>query len=91
MKIPAASTFINRAVAETIIATALEANGPAIANFLSGTADQLIIEYNAGRPIGYVMNRGSTITLPTSDVRIVLRRDPNMSIGYRIQTGYPMP
>jgi RHS repeat-associated protein len=88
---PAVSSFTSRAVAESSIASAIEANGALIRAFLNGVERDFFIEYSYLHRVGVVYSRGSTDASLTSNIRILLRRDTAMSNGYRIQTGYPIP
>nr|WP_266019353.1 hemagglutinin repeat-containing protein [Brucella intermedia] len=89
--ISAASSFSDRASAEFATASAIDAHASEINAFLSGTNNRLVINYDVGRLVGSVMNRGGNSSVPSSNIRIVLQKDPSMTIGYKILTGFPVP
>ncbi|XWN32957.1 MAG: RNase A-like domain-containing protein [Devosia sp.] len=90
-KIRGSSTFTNRRVAERAVDETLAANQAKIAQFLSGRGKTLPIEHNTSRVVGRGILRGGNRVVPYSNVRVILKRDPGLSLGYRIQTGYPIP
>jgi len=89
--ISAASTFSDRATAERALSSALDANNTKISDFLSGSSNRLVINHNSGTKVGNVMARGSTTSVPSSNVRVVIQREPSMPTGYKIITGFPIP
>lgn len=89
--ISAASSFLDRASAEFATASAMDTHASEINAFLSGTNNRLVINYDVGRIVGSVMNRGGNTSVPSSNIRIVLQKDPSMNIGYKILTGSPVP
>ena len=89
--ISAASSFPDRATAKRAVSSALDTNSTNITSFLNGSNNRLVINHDVGTPVGNVMTRGSTASVPSSNVRIVVQRDPNMATGYRIVTGFPTP
>jgi filamentous hemagglutinin len=89
--INAASSFPDRATAERAVSSALNANAASISQFLNGSGGRLVIDHNLASPIGHVMSRGSTTSVQSSNVRIVIQRDASMPTGYRIVTGFPVP
>jgi len=90
-RIKAASTFTNLGVAESQVSVALAANRVQITRFLLGNGQRLVINHKSSRVIGRIVTRGSTSASPATNVRVVLQRDPAMSTGYRIVTGFPVP
>jgi len=89
--ISAASSFPNRATAETAVSSALDANSNRINGFLTGSRNRLVLDHDTGSVIGSVVQRGSTTPVSTTNVRVVLQRDASMPTGYRIVTGFPTP
>lgn len=89
--ISGASTFSSRAVAETSIADVLEANASEIQAWLGGTGGKLVLTGRSTMPVGRYVSQGAEPVSDVSGVTVVLRRDPTLSIGYRIQTGFPTP
>ncbi|GAA3105046.1 hypothetical protein GCM10010520_57410 [Rhizobium viscosum] len=89
--VTAASSFPDCATAERAVSSALDANTPNISQFLSGSNNRLIINHNVGSPVGNVLTRGSATSVPSSNVRVVIQRDPTMPTGYKIITGFPVP
>ncbi|CNF29584.1 Uncharacterised protein [Yersinia rohdei] len=90
-KVRVASTFSDRAVAESAISNAIGANQSAIGSFMKSNSNQIVIKYSSPTVIGSSMTRGSTSSQPVSNVSVVIRKDPTMPDGYRIHTGYPTP
>jgi filamentous hemagglutinin len=85
----AASSFSNRAAAESAVSSTLGANSSEISSWLSGSAQRLVLTHSMGDAIGWTLERGASFTQPASSVRMVLVRDAASSIGYRILTAYP--
>jgi filamentous hemagglutinin len=88
--VSSASTFTDRAAAETAVSAAVDSNQTVIQNYLSGNSNgYLAIEYTSPTPVGTSLSRGSTSSVSVNSFRVVLAKDPTMSTGYRIVTGYP--
>ncbi|WP_160118081.1 RNase A-like domain-containing protein [Pandoraea pulmonicola] len=88
--VSSASTFADRATAETAVSAAVNSNKPAIQSYLSGkSSGYLAIEYTSPTPVGTSLNRGATSATSVNNVRVVITKDPTMSTSYRIVTGYP--
>ncbi|XYI30543.1 DUF637 domain-containing protein [Cupriavidus oxalaticus] len=86
----AASTFADRATAESAVSAAINSNRSAIQSYLSGNSNgYLAIEYTSPTTVGTSLNRGATRATSVNNVRVVIAKDPTMSTGYRIVTGYP--
>ncbi|WP_175528234.1 RNase A-like domain-containing protein [Cohaesibacter marisflavi] len=90
-KITAASTFSNLGAAESQVSAALAANRSQISQFLAGNSQRMVINHSSSRVVGRVDTRGSTTATPATNIRVVIQRDPTMSSGYRIVTGFPVP
>jgi len=88
-RITGASSFTNRAVAESSVSSALSANQAAIQGFLSGSSNRLVINHSLSSPVGISVSRGASNAASASSVRVVLQRDSSLSTGYRIVTGFP--
>lgn len=56
---------------------------------VNGTSGRLRIDYSQSGPVGISVSRGATSAVDVSGIRIILVRDPSMSTGYRIHTGFP--
>lgn len=90
-RITAASTFPSLVAAETHVSAALAANRTQISQFLAGNAERMVINHSSSQVVGHVVTRGATTAAPATSVRVVIQRDPTMSTGYRIVTGFPVP
>jgi hypothetical protein len=88
-KISGSSSFYDRATAEKAISEALDANRSDISSWLSGNKPQMTVTYAAPENIGITLPRGASSGMDTAKLKLILRRDPSTSIGYRIQTGFP--
>ncbi|WP_415639967.1 RNase A-like domain-containing protein, partial [Pseudomonas fluorescens] len=89
--IPAASTFHDRTSAELAISNVLDDNKTKISNFLEGQNNQIVIIQKVKHPIGTSFKKNTTISVPGTEIHLVIRRDNNMHNGYRIHTGFPNP
>ena len=85
-----ASTFIDRATAESAIAQTIEANQAAITTWLGGSSNVLRITHSVPGA-GRVLVRGAAAAIDVDNVRVVLVRDPSLPTGYRILTAFPQP
>lgn len=88
-KISGSSSYYDRAIAESAVSQALDANQSAISNWLNGSAGRLRIDYTLPDPVGISVSRGATNAIDVSSNRIILVRDPSMPTGYKILTGFP--
>jgi hypothetical protein len=87
--ISAASTWTDRTIAEETIATALRAERGRIESWMrrGERRPNLVLHYNAGRPIGRSFRRGDSESVPCTSAVIVLRADgPD---GFHVLTSYP--
>jgi len=84
-----ASSFFDRATAETAASQAIDANAGKITKWLgSGESKPLVIRGPLNRSVGKIVtNEGASST--TSSSTFVLVRDPKVLSGYHILTGYP--
>ncbi|UII74332.1 DUF6531 domain-containing protein [Pseudomonas sp. HN11] len=87
--VPTASTFPDRATAESAISKVLDNNKSKIKDFLKGTEHQLVINQRTPGPIGTSWKRGAKTPTPGTQIRLIIRRDKKMPNGYRIHTGFP--
>lgn len=87
--ISAASTWTDRATAETAVGTALQQNRDRIERWAnrSGGHPNFVIDYDSDRPLGRSLRRNADQPLPCSHATIVLRWSaPN---DYYVLTCYP--
>ncbi|WP_348529746.1 RHS repeat protein [Pseudomonas wuhanensis] len=87
--IPAASTFPDRATAESASARALDANKTKIEQFLNGTKGKTTITHEFPYPVGVSLPNGRTEYLSASKVLLVLIKDARRPEGYFLLTGFP--
>ncbi|TFY94817.1 type IV secretion protein Rhs [Pseudomonas nabeulensis] len=89
--VPTASTFPDRATAESEVSKVLATNQAKIDRFVRGNDNQIVIIERTQNPVGTSLKRGETTTVPGREIYLIIRRDTNMPDGYRIHTGYPNP
>lgn len=87
--LPAASSFLSRAAAETGVASAIAQNADEIGSWLSGGGARLVVDGNLSDGLGHVLKRGSQMTQAATGIRLVLDRAPGTPLGYIIKTAYP--
>ena len=87
--IPAASTFPDRATAESASARALEANKTKIQKFLNGKKGKTTVTHEFPYPVGVSVPNGSNDSLPATKVLLVLIKDARRPEGYFLLTGFP--
>ncbi|WP_421558661.1 RNase A-like domain-containing protein, partial [Pseudomonas canadensis] len=87
--VPTASTFPDRATAESAISKVLDNNQSKIKDFLKSTEHQLVINQRTPEPIGTSWKRGAKTPASGTQIRLIIRRDRKMPNGYRIHTGFP--
>ena len=86
--ISGASTYTDRATAERAIGAAIDQNSDRIQRWLSRSGHaNLVLDYDAGAPIGRTLDRGETQAHACSHAVVVLRYDPPTS--YHVLTSYP--
>ena len=85
-KIQVASTFFDRATAETEIARVLADNDAEVRRWLSGVGGQLTLMGRASRVVGMLVADNADRPDPGRGVKVVLRRNAGMSLGYYIHT-----
>ena len=88
-RISGASSFTDRAIAESAIAQTIDANQAAINTWLSGSSPRLVVNHTLSGPVGRSLARGAARPIDALGVRLVLQRDPSLPTGYRIVTGFP--
>ncbi|WP_178129303.1 RNase A-like domain-containing protein [Pseudomonas sp. PB120] len=86
--IPAASTFPDRATAESASSKALDANKAKIEKFLEGKKGKTTVTHTFPYPVGVSLLNGSNGHLPASKVLLVLVKDVRRSEGYFLLTGF---
>ncbi len=87
--ISAASTYNDRSTAEHVVAEAIEQNQDRIQRWLQRTGGHpnLVLDYNGDPPVGRVLNRGQSHSVPCSNAVVVLKWiGPNR---YYVLTSYP--
>ena len=89
-QISSASTYTDRATAESVIAAALESDTRAFVSWRerSGPRPNLALRYRAGRIIGRSVVRGGSQSVPCDRALIVLRWDERRQ-RYYVLTSYP--
>ncbi|MBH3425451.1 RNase A-like domain-containing protein, partial [Pseudomonas gessardii] len=89
--VPTASTFHDRATAESTVSKVIADNGARIDNFTKGSKEKITIIQKTQHPIGTSLVRGALATTPGTKIYLVLLKDKKMPTGYKILTGYPSP
>lgn len=87
--ISAASTYTDRASAEHAVAEAIQENQDRIQRWLQrpGGHPNLVLDYHGDQPVGRVLNRGESHSIPCSNAVVVLKwAGPNR---YYVLTSYP--
>ena len=87
--IPAASTFPDRATAESASARALEANKTKIEKFLNGDKRKMTVTHKFPYPVGVSLPNGQADSVLASKVLLVLIKDARRPEGYFLLTGFP--
>ncbi len=88
-RIPAASSFSDRSVAEAAIAEAMDRNKSAIDSWMKKRGNRYTIEYDTNRIIGITLRRRASKATSASRLKIILDRSTKLSPGYFIRTAYP--
>ncbi|MBE9183704.1 hypothetical protein IQ270_02925 [Microcoleus sp. LEGE 07076] len=88
-RIPAASSFTDRSVAESAIGEAMNRSQSAIDSWVKSRGNLYTIDYNANRIIGITLRRRASKATSTSRLKIVLQRSAKLPPGYFILTAYP--
>ena len=78
-----------RAIAESAVSDALDANAGNISNWLSGSSGRLRLDYTGQSPIGISVTRGASSAVDANSTRLILVRNPSVPAGYQILTGFP--
>ena len=89
-QISSASTYTDRATAETVVAAALGSDNRAFASWRerSGPRPNFAVRYRADRVIGRSIMRGRTESVPCDRALVVLRWDTRRD-KYYVLTSYP--
>jgi len=87
--ISGACTYTDRSTAERVVGAAIQQDQDRIQRWLSrpGGHANLVLDYDAGGPIGRTLNRGENQPRACSHAVVVLRYDPPTS--YHVLTSYP--
>lgn len=89
--VPTASTFPDRATAESAVSKVIDDNQSKISDFLKGKDNQIVVIEKASEPVGTSWKRGAKAAVPGTEIYLIIRKDKKMPTGYRIHTGYPNP
>jgi len=81
-----ASTFFTREAAENVLTQLLDANAREIQHWLVHGPKGLVLTGRVPHPIGFAVLRGATGPVEAAGIRLVLRRNVTMSMGFRIHT-----
>lgn len=84
--IKAASTFYDRQTAETALSTLMDANAAEITRWLGSGTRSIILTGRTSQAVGIALLRGAARTVEAAGIKLVLKRSPTMSMGYRIHT-----
>ena len=89
-QISSASTYTDRATAESIVGTALSSDNRAFASWRerTGRRPNFVLRYHADRVIGRTVARGRSKSVPCDRAVIVLRWDERRQRDY-VLTSYP--
>ena len=89
--ITGASTFTDRAVAETSVAETLERNSELVRDWVAEAAPGQTTRFESvfEDPVGTVLARNASGPVPGNTARVVIRADSSMPDGYFILTAYP--
>jgi CDI toxin RNase A-like protein len=89
-EISSASTYTDRATAETVVGAALRADNRAFASWRerTGRRPNFVLRYRADRVIGRTVARGQSKSVPCDRAVIVLRWDDRRR-RYYVLTSYP--
>jgi hypothetical protein len=82
----AASTFLNRQVAESALSEVLGANAREISRWLAGNTKTLVLVARMSHPVGAVVGRKSAGPVLGRGIKLVLKRSSAFATGYRIHT-----
>lgn len=87
--VAAASTFVDRAIAERVVGLTLEREAERIAGWMHRGRTNLALDFRgaAGQPVGRVLRRGAESARQASDARVVLRLKGDR---YFVLTAYPV-
>lgn len=88
--ISSASTYTDRATAETVVGAALQSGGRPFAAWRdrTGSRPNFVLRYHADRPIGRSIGRGHSTSVPCDRALVVLRWDSGRR-NYYVLTSYP--
>jgi hypothetical protein len=87
--VPIASTFPDRATAESAASSVLKTKKKEIENFLSDTLEKsLLLQQSFPSPVGVGVIRKTGKLEPLSVVTLVLRKSNKSPTGYNLHTGF---
>ena len=87
--IASASSFPDIDTASRAVANTVSDNQSTVTNWMNGSSPKLVISSTSNTNVGNVMQRGSTISVPTNQTTVVLVKDPLSANGYTVLTSYP--
>jgi hypothetical protein len=104
--VSAASTFLDRVVAEAAVSDVLRRNGAAVARWLASGRAERAFYADLRRPVGLILHRpgrgaagryagsvpslASAVPVEATTVKVVLRQDPASPLGYFVFTAFPV-
>jgi hypothetical protein len=88
-KISGSSSFYNREVAENVVSQMLDSNNTKIVDWLNGSGGRLRLDQTFSDLTGISVSRGAQSAVDVGSARVILVRDPSMSTGFKILTGFP--
>jgi hypothetical protein len=88
--ITGSSSFYDRPTAEAAVSAALDARQADISAWLASSKPQMKLDYSLQNPVGISIEQGLSSAVDASGLRLILRRDSAMPMGYRIHTGFPI-
>ena len=80
------STFHSRQVAENALSGILDANARQLQRWLASGTKTLVLTGRVSQPLGLAILRGVASPIEATGIKLVLKRSPAMSIGFRIHT-----
>jgi hypothetical protein len=84
-----ASSFPDRATAESSVASVLQAHDATVAEWLRSTSGGLRLASDFTEPVGRMAVAATGDVIDVTGVAVILRRSAEMPGGYRVHTAYP--
>jgi Bacterial CdiA-CT RNAse A domain len=89
-RISGSSSFKKLSEAEKSVSNLLDARKSEIDTWLAGSDRRLVLEGTMPFETGTSVSRGASVADSVSSVRVILEREPSLTDGYRIVTGFPV-